>query len=323
MKKLFAINSVLLLALPLVVAALHLSLLTAIALLLAFLLWRWLLVLGSISRPYTGPELILDSISASHYVEKVRWCMDRLGLDYLERPSGATLGAFFLGRTVPRIRCKTGLVESSIGNSNEILRYLWGRYEVPLGQKAEFLRADPARLELEQHIDRCGRELQVWVYYHLLPQRLLTLQAWGANNPAVPGLHRLALRVLFPLLRVLIRRAFQINPARYEKAKLRMDELLAHSELLLSDGRVSLLGGNEPNYTDITFAAINGLWLWPAAYGGGKANAVRIAAELQPAAMQADVKSWSYRFPLSTAFIENLYRSRPQSGRISGSSVGG
>jgi len=323
LKKSFAINSALLLAAPLVVAALHLSLWAAVALLLTLLLWRWLLVLGSISRPSAGPELILDSISASHYVEKVRWCMDLLGLDYQERPSGGTLGAFFLGRTVPRLRCKTGLVESSIGNSGEILRYLWGRYQVPLGPRAEFLRADPARLQLEQQIDRCGRDLQVWVYYHLLPHRALTLQAWGANSPAVPALQRLALRVLFPLLRVLIRRAFQISPARYEKAKLRMDELLAHSETLLADGRISLLGDNEMNYTDITFAAINGLWLWPAAYGGGMASAVRVAADQQPPAMQADVNRWSNRFPLSTAFIENLYRSRPQSGRISGSSVSG
>ncbi len=311
-----ALNTVFLLAAPLLVAAADLSLIAAISLVGVLLLWRWLLVLASMIRPPRGPELILDSISASHYVEKVRWCLDRLGLDYQERTSGGTLGAFFLGRTVPRLRCKTGMVETSIGNSAEILRYLWGRYQIPLHPASEFLRADAARLELEQQIDRCGRDLQVWVYYHLLPHRSLTLQAWGANNPAVPAWQRWALRLLFPLLRVLIRRAFRISTARYNKAKLGVDDLLAHSESLLADQRRSLLGGEQLNYTDITFAAINGLWLWPAAYGGGQADAVRLPEEQRPLAMQADVNHWSSRYPLSTAFIEGLYHSERQAGQI-------
>lgn len=306
------LNSAFLLAAPLIVAAAGLSLPAAMVLLLSLLLWRWLLVLasmsGSATGPANGPELILDSISASHYVEKVRWCLDRLGLDYQERPSGGTLGAFFLGRTVPRLLCRTGLVQSSLGNSAEILRYLWGRYQVPLGPAAEFLRTDAARLELEQQIDRCGRELQVWVYYHLLPNRALTLQAWGANNPAVPAWQRMTLRLLFPLLRVLIRRAFRISTARYQTALQRMDTLLSQSESLLADQRHSLLGGTELNYTDITFAAINGLWLWPEAYGGGQAEAVRIPEQQQPTAMRADVASWRSRFPLSSAFVESLYQ---------------
>jgi len=308
MKLPLSLNSAFLLAAPLIVAAAGLSLPAALALLLSLLLWRWLLVLASISGPAKEPELILDSISASHFVEKVRWCLDRLGLDYQERPSGGTLGAFFLGRTVPRLRCRTGLVQSSLGNSAEILRYLWGRYQVPLGPAAEFLRADGARLQLEQQIDRCGRELQVWVYYHLLPNRVLSLQAWGANNPAVPAWQRVTLRLLFPLLRVLIRRAFRINTARYQTAVQRMDAFLSESESLLADQRRSLLGGAELNYTDFAFAAINGLWLWPAGYGGGQADAVRIPDEQLPDAMRADVASWRNRFPLSTAFVESLYQ---------------
>ena len=67
-------------------------------------------------RPPSGPEFRLDTISASHYVEKVRWCMDRLGLDYEEVPDVGALGVFTAGRTVPRLRIRTGSVISSIGS---------------------------------------------------------------------------------------------------------------------------------------------------------------------------------------------------------------
>ncbi|MDZ4730375.1 MAG: glutathione S-transferase N-terminal domain-containing protein [Xanthomonadales bacterium] len=302
------LNSLFLISAPLLVVLVKLSLAATCGLIAFLLLWRWLLILASMSRPPAGPELILDTISASHYVEKVRWCMDRLGVDYQERPSGGTLGAFFLGRTVPRLRFRSGMVESSIGNSAEILRYLWGRYQVPMDQAAEFLRADPQRLELEQQIDRVGRDLQVWVYYHLLPYRSLTLQAWGANNPAVAIWQRWALRLLFPVLRWLIRRAFSINTARYQKALQHVNELLAHTEALLADQRQSLLGGNELNYTDFSFAAINGLWLAPKHYGRGQANAVRLPAGHVPAAMLSDVDNWNTRYPLSSGFITKLYQ---------------
>jgi glutathione S-transferase len=306
------INSLMLLILPLVVAVAGLGWLVTLALLLLLLLWRWLIILSGISAPArnrsNNPELVLDSISASHYVEKVRWCLDRLGVAYEEQPAGGTLGAFFLGRTVPRLRCRTGLVQSSIGNSAEILRYLWGRYHAERPESAEFLRADEQRLQLEQHLDRTGRDLQVWVYYHLLPHRALTLHAWGANNPALPAWQRLLLRILFPVLRLLIRRAFGITTARYEKAVQHVDQLLHQSEQQLADGRGSLLGGDQLNYTDFSFAAINGLWLMPDGYGGGHADAVRLRADQRPAAMNRDIQHWRQDYPLSTAFIEQLYR---------------
>lgn len=293
---------------PVIVAVGEFSVITAIGLVVLLLAWRWLLTLASISKPPSGPELVLDTISASHFVEKVRWCMDRLGVDYVENASGGTLGAFFTGRTVPRLRFKTGLVESSIGNSAEILRYLWGQYKVPLGTAAAFLEPTKERLEFEQQIDRCGRDLQVWIYYHILPSRELTMQAWGANSSVIPPWQRVVLKTLFPLLRFLIRRAFQINEKRYGKAIQHVGQLLSQSEARLVDQRLSLLGGQELNYTDFSFAAINGLWLLPQGYGGGKAETVRIDSDRLPTAMRRDIESWKSGFPLSTDFISRLYR---------------
>ena len=187
--------------------------------------------------PAKVPELELETISASHFVEKVRWCMDRLGIAYSERPVGGTLGAFFLGRSVPVLRFRSGAVRSSIGNSAEILRYLWGRYAAADPQRAAFLEPTKERVELEARLDRYGANLQVWVYYHLLDDRNLTLQAWGANDRATPFWQRWALKLLFPVLRALMRRSFRISEAHYRKSVENIEKLLDYAEGRLADGR--------------------------------------------------------------------------------------
>ena len=53
-----------------------------------------------------------------------------------------------------------------------------------------------------------------------------------------------------------------------------------------------------------------GLGLLPPGYGGGRADAVRIATEDLPAAMRAETDGWKTRFPRVTQFIEARYRAR-------------
>ena len=104
------LHSLFLVLLPVIVAWLGISTAGAFALVLLALVWRWAISLSAIVAPAKVPELELETISASHFVEKVRWCMDRLGVEYSERAVGATLGAFFLGRTVPVLRFRSGAV---------------------------------------------------------------------------------------------------------------------------------------------------------------------------------------------------------------------
>jgi glutathione S-transferase len=296
------------LLLPLIVSGFGISLAGTIALVLVALLWRWAISFSVIAAPAKTPELVLETISASHFVEKVRWCMDRLDLEYVEKPAAGALGAFFLGRTVPVLKFRTGAVQSSIGNSPEILRYLWGQYSTKRGEKADFLQADQERLELEGRIDRCGVDLQVWVYYHLLDDRELTLHVWGINNPAIPAWQRFSLRLFYPLLCFLIRRAFRISSAHHSRSLEHLDALLADVDGLLEDGRKSILGGARVNYIDISFAAIMGLWLQPAGYGGGKADSVRIEKSRIPQAMHAEIERWMGHYPRATEFIERMYQ---------------
>jgi glutathione S-transferase len=302
------VHAVFLTLAPIITAWFGLSVTAAVLLVMLLLLWRWLIVLSGFALPAKTPQLTLITISASHFVEKVRWCMDRLKLDYVERPAGGALGAFFLGRTVPQLKIRTGTVQSVIGNSSDILRYLWGRYSVDDPHKAAFLAPTPARVEMESRLDRYGVDLQVWVYYHLLDHRELTLHAWGADDRATPYWQRLTLKAIFPVLRALIRRSFRISDAHYQKAVQNIEKLLEEvDKRLLSDAR-SLLGEDEPDYCDLQFAAMSGLWLMPPEFGGGRAAGVRIEKEAAPQPMKEDIERWSAAYPRAVAHVADLYR---------------
>jgi len=301
-----------LLSLPLIVAAFDLGVAAAVLLLFLAALAHWLSTLAALAKPADGPDYELETIPASHFVEKVRWCMDRLGVEYVEQPWAGTIGAFYRGRSVPQLRFRTGIVQSSIGNSAEILRYLWGAS--PTGTAAAaFLQPTPARLALEQQFDRYGVHLQVWVYHHLLAHRELTLHVWGADDTAIPAWQRFLIRLVYPLQAVLIRRAFRISASRYEKVTQSIQELLAEIETRLADGRRSLDGGDAPDYTDFAFASMTGLWLAPAGYGGGRAEAVRLHRDDMPAPMRADIDRWIEDYPRVIEFVERLYLEHRQS----------
>lgn len=308
------IHSLFLVLLPVLVAWFGFSVLTTILLVLLMLLWRWVAVLSGIFAPEQTNDVVLEAIAVSHFVEKARWCLDRLGIDYIERHSVATLGAYFTGRTVPRLRVKTGIVQSTLGNSAEILRFLWGNYAVECGDAAAFLEPTTERLALEKRLDRYGRFLQVCLYYHVLSDRNLTLKIWGVNNPEAPAWQRPLLVVLFPVLKVLIRRSFRISGEHYRKAVHYIDELLGEIETQLADGRRSILGRDEVNFTDITFAAFTALWMQPAAYGGRKAELCRIERDRMPGGMQNDVERWLEDHPNVGRFVERMYAQERRPG---------
>ncbi|HEX5788496.1 MAG TPA: glutathione S-transferase N-terminal domain-containing protein [Woeseiaceae bacterium] len=301
------VHTVVLFVLPLFAAGFGWPLWAAIIAVLLMLLWRWLIALSGFAWPEKQPPLVLDSISASHFVEKVRWNLDVAGIEYVEKPAGGTLGAYFGGRTVPRLRIRTGHARSEIGNSPEILRYLWGAWGAQLGERGRHLEPTPERLELEARLDRYGVNLQVWIYHHLLEDRDLTLRAWGAGNPDVPLWQRLLLRPLYPLLAWLIRKSFRITPRSYEKACGHIETLLAEMNATLGDGRASILGGDRLNYTDYEFAAMTGLWLQPRNYGGGRADKVRIERSQATSPMRADIERWIEDYPVAVAWVQRLY----------------
>ena len=308
------IHTFFVLALPVAVAYFGVSVGGALALVLLALLWRLAISLSALMFPAKEPELELETIIASHFAEKVRWCMDRLGVPYTERPKVGIFGVLFRSRTVPELRFRTGVVRSVIGNSPEILRYLWGRYAVELGDAARFLEPTPERLEMEERIDRYGVNLQVWVYYHVLDHPDVTQRAWGRYSTAVPLWQRMLLPVLYPVFRRFLRRVFRINERHYANVVKHIEALLEEIEGRLADGRSSLLGGEQTDFVDIAFASMSGLWLQPAEYAAPVNTGARLSREHFPLQMGIDVDRWSEAYPLTVAFVERLYREERFSG---------
>lgn len=302
------IHSVFLLLLPLIVAWFGLSVPVTFLLVLLVLAWRWMITLSGIVVPEKVPQLELETIAASHFVEKVRWCLDRLGIEYHERQMVGVMGVFFTGRSVPLLKIRTGIVRSSIGNSPEILRYLWGQYSAELGAKADFLRPTIARLEMEKRLERYGVNLQVWVYYHILDDKKLTQHAWGCNSPEIPAWQRYSAKLIYPVLCFLMRKAFRINEKNYQKSVKHIEEMLEEIDSSLAAGRDSILNDELLNFVDITFASLSSIWVLPRRFANGKSEHVRISREDAPVAMQADIVRWIENYPRAHAFIERLYQ---------------
>ncbi len=297
-----------LLAAPVVVALFGLNVLAAVVLVAVLLAWRWTITFATLMAVPSGPDLRLETIALSHFVEKVRWCMDRLGVEYREVPDMGVLGVFTIGRTVPRLCVRTGQVTSVIGNSPDILRYLWGRYAAERMEQAAFLRPSVEALALESRLDRYGVDLQRWVYHHILPQREITLRAWGVDDPRLPAWQRRFVAAAYPVFRILMQRAFRLSDVAHERVVQSIEALLGEMDARLADGRRSLLGGPETGFVDITLAALSGLWVQPAGYAAGRAEFERMDPERLPAAMDVEIRRWREAYPRVTEFVERLYR---------------
>ena len=179
-------------ALPIVVAAAGWGVPAAIGTALAAFLLGVAARLFVSLRALRQPErpLRLHTITFSHYAEKARWCLDRLGVPYEEVPNVGVLGVLLTGRTVPWLEVPPGLTR--ISDSPRILRYLWGEYAGRLpGDRTWFLEPTPAALELEARLDRrLGNDVRVWLYHHLLRETDLSFRSWGIEEPAIPRWQR-------------------------------------------------------------------------------------------------------------------------------------
>jgi glutathione S-transferase len=263
--------------------------------------------LGATRSAAASPEPLprLHTITFSHYVEKVRWCMDRLGIAYEEVPNAGILGVLLTGRTVPSLEIPPGLTR--IGDSPRILRYLWGEYagRLPAG-RTDFLAPTAVALELERYFDqRLGNDVRVWVYSRIFARRDLTLRSWGIEEPRVPGWQRALLRAGTPLLRFAVRRMLGVHPARASRALERTREAFDRVDALLADGR-RYLAGDALSFADITFASLAALAVLPPEYAGRAIQGRRLAIEELEPDWRAEVEA--FRARPAGQFVLRLYR---------------
>ncbi|MGA2321898.1 MAG: glutathione S-transferase family protein [Solirubrobacteraceae bacterium] len=209
--------------------------------------------------------LRLVTIPISHYCEKARWALERMGIAYREerhiqgvhRLAARRAGG---GSTVPVLVTPDG----AIGESRDILAWVDARTppEQCLLAAEAGAREQVERLcrRFDEELGPSGRRL---MYVHMLPQRELMLRF---NNWGVPRWEDRAARWGWPLLVRFARRALAISPGIEHD-----DEAVLWREFdfvagLLSDGR-RYLSGERFGAADLTFAALSAPALVPPQYG--------------------------------------------------------
>ncbi len=245
----------------------------------------------------------LHTISYSHYVEKVRWCLDHAGIDYEEVPNIGILGVLLLGRTVPVLELPAS--RTCVGNSAEILRLLWGLHGHELSRRAAFLQPTDEALALEQHLDRAlGEQVRRWAYQRLFADSSLTLQLWGVKEPTIPGWQRVLLPLLQPVLRMAVRRMLRVTPESASRALERTRAVFDEMDARFADGRRYLLG-DTLSFADITFASLGALAVLPTNYGGGRLATRFPAVESLSSPWREEVMAFRQR--PSGQFILRMY----------------
>lgn len=200
---------------------------------------------------------ILLTIPPSHYSEKVRWALDRLGKPYVERPMAPPfyMGAVRRagGRTVPVLLDG----ETRLYDSTDILRHLDA--QAPEDRKLH-VGAD----ELEDPLNGdLGRSVRRVAYSRAIHRDDLLI---AMLTDRVPPRQALGLRLLLPLLKMGLRRKMGLTPDQIQRARDRVESVLERVEARLADGR-PFLSGDRFQAVDLTFAALSAPLFLPPEYG--------------------------------------------------------
>jgi glutathione S-transferase len=223
----------------------------------------------------------LITIPQSHYCEKARWALDRVGLPYVEEAHITFFHAVASWRAGGR-RSTPVLVHAgrTYPDSTDILLHLDQLFPGSLYPHAPSARAECLAVEHELD-ERFGPHTRRWAYHSLLP---LGREAAEVMAIGVPSYQRLALPLLFDAIVLSIRLALRITPASAARSLERVRRTFASLSDRLRDGRRYLLG-DRFTAADLTFAALAAPVLFPPGYA-------RLPPfERAPAAMRAEVEA--------------------------------
>lgn len=209
--------------------------------------------------------LRLITIPISHYCEKARWALERVGMPYREERHVQGVHQIVARRAGGRITVPVLVTpDGALGDSADILAWVDERTQ----SEHRLFPAEPeAREEVEGLCRRLdegfgpqGRRL---MYVHMLADRKLALRF---NNAGVPSWEDRAIRLGWPLASAYVKRVLDIRPGIEAQ-----DEAVIWSELdfvagLLADGRPYLCG-ERFSAADLTFAALCAPVIVPSVYG--------------------------------------------------------
>jgi glutathione S-transferase len=209
--------------------------------------------------------LRLITIPISHYCEKARWALERVGIAYREerhvqgihRLAARRAGG---GVTVPVLVTP----ERAIGESREILAWVDAR--TPAEHRLFPEQPEECReveLRCRRFDEQLGPQARRLMYVHIFAQPKLAL---GFNNQGVPAWEDRMLRYGWPLMVRFVERALEIRPGvEIEDEVAVWRELDAVAEML-ADGRPYLCGEHF-TAADLTFAALSAAVVMPPQYG--------------------------------------------------------
>lgn len=246
----------------------------------------------------------LLTIPISHYCEKARWGLERLGLAYHEE---AHIQGFHYWRTwrLSRQPLVPVLIDhgATITGSASILRHL-ERYARP--QDKLYPGPPPLRArveELEGLFDNVlGIESRRWFYFQYRQQPVSAILRLIAQR--VPAHERLLARWLLWPMQEFARKRLNISLRTVEAGLEQVSQVLAHTDALLADGRPYLLG-DRFTAADLSFACLMAPFTLPRRYGVWLPG-----PEELPAAMQTTARSISQS--LSGQYVIRLFeKERP------------
>ena len=223
---------------------------------------------------------ILITIPLSHYCEKARWALDRVGLPYREDAYVPIIHRLVTGRhlgtTVP-VLVHEG---RHYNDSTDILKYA----DQVTGGDRLYPRDPALRAEVEALEDRFDEELgpQVrrWGYDQMLPDAALVRKVWERK---VPASQTRWLPLIVPIGRPLVKFAYRITPEKAARSLERTRAAFREVDALLADGRRYLVGGRL-TAADITFASLAGPAVLPP-----ESRAAHPLLEEAPPAMREEI----------------------------------
>ncbi|TDR82990.1 glutathione S-transferase [Paludibacterium purpuratum] len=188
----------------------------------------------------------------SHFCEKARWALDYKGQSYARENLLPGLHLLRTKRLAPR-----GTVpilqhdQQVIQGSDAIIDYLdahWPQHPLTPQDPDLARQAD----EWEQYAAReIGVPLRRWFYSQALGDRRRALMFLQVD--ATP-LQRAVLQTAYPLLRLLMKKGMNINPATGEASRLRLEAALDRLDASLA-GRAFLVG-DQFSRADLTVCAL-------------------------------------------------------------------
>jgi glutathione S-transferase len=206
----------------------------------------------------------LVTIPFSHFCEKARWALDHARVAYREEGHCPGLHK----RAVMVASGKAGSVpvlvldgDGVLDDSPLIVRWADARATSDRKLLPSGGRDRDEALALEHHLDAdFAPHVRRFAYFHILPDRARALELMRVETPRFE--HTLV-RLAFPVLRRLMRRAMRIDEEHAMRSRDTVRRVFDAMSERLGDGRPYLMG-DRFGVVDLTFAALSSPLLAPA-----------------------------------------------------------